>query len=42
MAFVDLCEFAIRGPEDVRLACRKVQQRELELALQYCLSQLNG
>jgi hypothetical protein len=39
-AFVDLCEHAIRGLGDLHLACRKLQQRELELLFRMCENQL--
>jgi hypothetical protein len=41
-AFVDLCEMAARGPEPLRDACRRLQQRELELMLAYCLGRLQN
>jgi hypothetical protein len=40
IAFVDLCEFAIRGPKDLHFACRKVQQHELALLFDYCIAQV--
>jgi hypothetical protein len=41
-AFVDLCEQAARGSRPLQDACRRLQQRELELLFALCLGQLEN
>jgi hypothetical protein len=40
--FVDLCESAIRGSQALHFACRKVQQRELELLFEHCMANIGS
>jgi hypothetical protein len=35
-AFVDLCESAAYGPDDLTLLCRRIQHREWELLFHFC------
>ena len=35
-AFVDLCERAARGPEELALLCRRIQRAEWDLLFAYC------
>jgi len=41
-AFVDLCEKAQNGPDDLTMLCRRIQQRECSLLLAYCAERAFG